>query len=229
MDSTGSFRNPSAEGWAREACFLPLLITKASPGVASMTDPSAPHAVSPLLVNKLYRPHAPATLMSRPRLLDQLTAWQDRRLILVSASAGYGKTALISQWLESADVVHAWLSLDEHDNDLATFLLYLAAAIRTVSHDAIAAIDPLLRAPTLFAPSRLADALLQDLAALPGPLILALDDYHTINAPEIHTSIISSASCCAPGSASATPMQKSRPCTPAPAPGLRRRVSWTKR
>ena len=48
------------------------------------------------------------------------------------------------------------------------------------------AIELLLRAPTLLAPGRLADALLQDLAALPGPLILALDDYHAIKAPEIH-------------------------------------------
>ena len=103
-------------------------------------------------------------------MLDQLTAWLDRRLILVSAPAGYGKTALVSQWLDSVDGAYAWLSLDEQDDDLATFLLYLVAAIRTVYHDAMGAIELLLRAPTLLAPGRLADALLQDLAALPGPL-----------------------------------------------------------
>ena len=84
-----------------------------------------------------YAGHRPSLLLvARPRLLDQLNAWLDRRLILVSAPAGYGKTALVSQWLDSVDGAYAWLSLDEQDNDLATFLLYLAAAMRTVYHDA---------------------------------------------------------------------------------------------
>lgn len=148
------------------------------------------HTALPVLETKIRRPTGSRLLVARPRLLEQLTASSDRRLILVSAPAGYGKTALISQWLESVDHAHAWLSLDTHDNDLATFLLYLAAALRTVSQDALAAIDLLLRAPTLLAPNQLADALLQSMAALPGPLILTLDDYHAVNAPEIHTLMV---------------------------------------
>ena len=115
-----------------------------------------------------------------------MTASLDRRLILISAPAGYGKTALISQWLGSVDQTYAWLSLDEQDDNLATFLLYLVAAIRTAYCEAMAAIELLLKAPTLLAPSRLADTVLQDMASLPGPLILALDDYHAIKTPGIH-------------------------------------------
>jgi LuxR family maltose regulon positive regulatory protein len=144
-------------------------------------------AVEPVLMTKLRRPSSPLLLIDRPRLLDQLTAYVDRRLILVSAPAGYGKTALVSHWLEAAGEAYAWLSLDEQDNDLATFLLYLVTAIRGAYPEAMAAVEQILRAPTLGPPIRLADAVLQGMAGLPGPLVLALDDYHAIKTPEVHT------------------------------------------
>ncbi len=61
----------------------------------------------PVLATKLRRPSTPLLLIARPRLLDQLTTYVDRRLILVSAPAGYGKTALISNWLEAAGSAYA--------------------------------------------------------------------------------------------------------------------------
>src|SRR5512136_1601601 len=134
-----------------------------------MTEPIDLRAAVPVLATKLCRPSPSLLLVTRPRLLDQLTAWLDRRLILVSAPAGYGKTALVSQWLNSVNGAHAWLSLDEQDNNLETFLLYLAAAIRAVNHDAMGTIELLLRAPTLLGPNRMADALAHDMVALPGP------------------------------------------------------------
>ena len=155
--------------------------------MTTLAEVTEVQAAVPVLVTKVRRPSTPLLLIARPRLLDQLTAYVDRRLILVSAPAGYGKTALISHWLEAASGAYAWLSLDEQDNDLATFLLYLVAAIRGAYPEAMAAVEQLLRAPTLPPPIRLADAVLQGMAGLPGPLILALDDYHAIKAPEIHT------------------------------------------
>lgn len=151
-----------------------------------MAEATETQAAVPVLATKLRRPSTPLLLIARPRLLDQLAAYLDRRLILVSAPAGYGKTALISNWLEAAGSAYAWLSLDEQDNDLATFLAYLVAAIRSAYPGTMAAVEQLLRAPTLLPPIRLADAVLQGMAALPGPLILALDDYHVIKAPEVH-------------------------------------------
>jgi LuxR family maltose regulon positive regulatory protein len=152
-----------------------------------MAETTEARAAEPLLMTKLRRPSTPLLLIARPRLLDQLTANADRRLLLVSAPAGYGKTALASHWLEAAGKDYAWLSLDEQDNDLAAFLLYLVAAIRGAYPGAMAAVEQLLRAPTLAPPIRLADAVLQGVAGLPGPLFLALDDYHVIKTPEVHT------------------------------------------
>jgi LuxR family maltose regulon positive regulatory protein len=151
-----------------------------------MIEPIDVHTAVLLLETKLRRPTVSKQHLARLRLLEQLNASADRQLILVSAPAGYGKTALVSRWLDAVDCPCAWFSVDEHDDDLAAFLLYLVAAIRVVYHDAMSAIELLLQAPTLLAPHRLADALLQDLAALPDPFILALDDYHTVNAPAIH-------------------------------------------
>jgi LuxR family maltose regulon positive regulatory protein len=151
-----------------------------------MTEPTDLHVAVPVLETKTRRPSVFSLLVPRPRLLNQLTAWLDRRLILISAPAGYGKTALTSQWLDSVGHAYAWLSLDEQDNRLATFLLYFVAAVRTVYRDAMGATELLTRAPTLLAPNRLADAVLHDMAPLPGPLILVLDDCHTVKAPEVH-------------------------------------------
>ena len=154
--------------------------------MTTVTEATERQAAVPVLATKLRRPSTPLLLIARPRLLEQLAAYVDRRLILVSAPAGYGKTALISNWLEAAGSAYAWLSLDEQDNDPATFLLYLVAAIRSAYPGALATVEHLLRAPTLLPPIRLADTVLQGMAALPGPLILALDDYHVIKAPDVH-------------------------------------------
>ena len=158
--------------------------------MAQTFAPSESHAAVPLLETKLRRPTGTSFQVARPRLFQQLAASADRRLILVSAPAGYGKTALVSGWLAACGTPYAWLSLDEHDDDLESFLVYLVAAVRTAWSHALDDFALLLNMPTLLPPHRLADALLQGLLALPGPLILALDDYHTITAPPIHALMV---------------------------------------
>ncbi len=152
-----------------------------------MTDPSAPQTASLLLATKLHRPRASAPLVPRPRLLEELTAGWSRRLTLVSAPAGYGKTTLVNLWLETVECPSTWLSLDEHDADLDSFTSYLLAALRTAYPQAGQAIASLLQAPELPPPNRVADVLLRDLEQLPGPLVLVLDDYHTVSTPPINT------------------------------------------
>ena len=139
-----------------------------------------------MLATKLHRPRLAAPLVPRPRLLAQLTAGLDQGLLLVSAPAGYGKSTVVNQWLDTVDLPWAWVSLDEHDSDLAGFVGYLLAALRAVYPDAGLAVETLLQAPALPAPSVLADALLSDLAALPGPWLLVLDDYHAIQSLDVH-------------------------------------------
>ncbi len=140
-----------------------------------------------LLLTKLQRPRPAAMEVSRPRLLESLSAGLTCPLVLVSASAGYGKTTAVNQWLSSLDQPIAWISLDERDGDLANFLGYFLAALRTVYPEAGETTRLMVKGPVLPSPSRLADALLHDLSELPGPLVLALDDYHAIHTLDVHT------------------------------------------
>jgi LuxR family maltose regulon positive regulatory protein len=87
---------------------------------------------APLIRTKLQRPRLPRDLVRRSRLLDRLNEESQRKLTLISAMAGTGKTTLLAQWLAECPQPGAWLSLDEHDNDRIVFLRYLCAAIRTV-------------------------------------------------------------------------------------------------
>ena len=110
---------------------------------------------TPLLTIKLYIPPVRPKLVSRPRLIERLNAGLHRKLTLISAPAGFGKTTLLSEWVSDFrlpiadsrlatddDLIEnrksqienrvAWLSLDEGDNDLARFLAYFVAALQTI-------------------------------------------------------------------------------------------------
>ena len=99
-----------------------------------------PDQASPLLSTKLNRPPVPRDWVDRPRLIEQLNrSLQQGPLTLVCASAGFGKTTLVSSWIEGLTAIErgpptpaAWLSLDESDSDLVVFLRYFVAAIRSV-------------------------------------------------------------------------------------------------
>ena len=72
---------------------------------------------TPVLATKFFAPPVRPGLVSRQRLTDQLHAGEQRKLILVSAPAGYGKKTLISSWLHEIKIPSAWISLNEDDND----------------------------------------------------------------------------------------------------------------
>jgi len=139
-----------------------------------------------ILTTKLYRPRISGELVPRPRLVERLEARRDRPLTLVSAPAGYGKTTLISNWLEACDCPTAWLSLDEDDNDLVRFLTYLLAAVETMFPNAVAETRSLLSAagpPPLPVVTR---SLINELDQVECPFILVLDDYHHIDDLTVH-------------------------------------------
>ncbi len=81
-----------------------------------------------LLSTKLSIPPLRSRLIARPRLIEKLNQGFECGFVLVSAPAGYGKTTLLTAWLDQVDFTATWLSLDEGDNDPARFLAYLAAA-----------------------------------------------------------------------------------------------------
>ena len=89
---------------------------------------------TPILATKLYIPPPRPKAVRRPRLIERLNEGvsSGRRLTLVSAPAGFGKTTLVSEWVAGCGCPIAWLSLDEGDNDPTRFLAYLVAALQTI-------------------------------------------------------------------------------------------------
>jgi LuxR family maltose regulon positive regulatory protein len=145
-----------------------------------------------LLKTKFQRPRLRENIVARPRLLEKLQdclkqsgQFEDlgfaRKLILVSAPAGYGKTTAVGQWLEICPYPCAWLSLDEGDSDPNVFLTYLTGAIRTAYPEACAITVSLLKSHQLLPTHYLVNTLINELAELPGKLVLALDDFHLID------------------------------------------------
>jgi len=138
-----------------------------------------------LIRTKLNRPQAVSDLVERPRLVEKLNKGLARKLMLVSAPAGYGKSTVVSAWVETIDFLSAWLSLDEYDDDLTMFGIYVTEAVRTAYPNACQTVTSLLQRQALPLPIRLADAFLFDLEALSGQLALVLDDYHTIQSLDV--------------------------------------------
>ena len=130
-----------------------------------------------LVRTKLHRPQVGPELVRRPRLESRLDQSLNGTLILVSAPAGFGKTTLVSQWLDMRGYPAAWLSLTERDSDLEAFLRYVIAAIRTVDADACPSTWALLDAPQLPPVDYLATHLVRELDEVPEDLLLVLDDY----------------------------------------------------
>jgi LuxR family maltose regulon positive regulatory protein len=141
-----------------------------------------------LLVTKLYIPPARKNLVPRLRLVQMLNeAWQqDRKMTLVSASAGYGKTTLVTEWLRGLQTKSAWLSLDKTDNDPARFLAYLIAALQMVDRSIGENTRAMLQSPQPLPPEVVLTTLVNEIAIVPTSFILVLDDYHVIEALPIH-------------------------------------------
>jgi LuxR family maltose regulon positive regulatory protein len=152
-----------------------------------------PAQASALLFTKLNRPPVTGDRVDRPRLIEQLDrGLQQGPLTLVCAAAGFGKTTLVSSWIEGlaarerAPTLSAWLSLDENDSDLVVFLRYFVAAIRTVCPESCAETLALLGAPHPTAQAPLVVALSNELERLPGRVVLVLDDYYVIRGEAVH-------------------------------------------
>jgi LuxR family maltose regulon positive regulatory protein len=141
----------------------------------------------PLLETKLHVPRWRRSLVRRPRLSARLSSGAESTLTLVSAPAGFGKTTLLAEWLAAAAADGrsvAWLSLDQRDNDPALFWTYLVAALNTgAPAGGTSALSLLPPQPPNEAGLV---ALLNDLDAIPDDVVLVLDDYHVIDARDVH-------------------------------------------
>ena len=133
-------------------------------------------------------------MVSRPRLIEWLNEGLSRKLTLISAPAGFGKTTLVSDWLAGCarlepEVRAAWLSLDEGDNDPARFLAYMIAALRTIKASIGKGIPSALQSPQPPPTEVVLTQLINETTAIPGSIILVLDDYHLLEAQAIHDAL----------------------------------------
>ena len=155
--------------------------------------PSGVAATGPdvLLATKLHLPRPQADLVPRPRLAEALDKGMARALIVVSAPAGFGKTALLADWIREEGKLAAWLSLDPADNDPARFWRHAAAALDRVRPGIGERVGPLLGPPAPREFTGLVAALINELAGQPGndEILLVLDDYHLIGSESVHGSL----------------------------------------
>ena len=134
-----------------------------------------------LIQTKLHQPPLPVDLVPRPRLTEWLDECIMRPLTLVSAPAGYGKSTLAKCWLDAMHLPHAWVSLDEHDDDLVVFLNYFLAAIQSIFPDFGGETLALLKVSPLPPLSAISRCLINELAQINQHFMLVLDDYHQIH------------------------------------------------
>src|SRR5436190_14800648 len=140
---------------------------------------------TPILATKLYLPRLRPNVVFRPRLLERLNEGVHRKLTLISAPAGFGKTTLVSEWVEGIERPIAWLSLDEGDNDPARFLTYLVAALQTIAAHIGEGVLGMLQSSQPPPPEAMLTALLNEITTLPDHFVLVLDDYHVIDAKPV--------------------------------------------
>jgi len=145
----------------------------------------------PILATKLYIPPPRPIIVLRPRLIELLNEGlsASRKLILISAPAGFGKTTLLSEWVASCGRPAAWLSLDEDDKDPTRFLIYLVVALQAVAsgigEDVLAALQSPQQPPT----EAILISLLNEITALPADFILVLDDYHVVDSQPVDSAL----------------------------------------
>ncbi len=155
----------------------------------------------PILGTKLRPPAPRRRLVPRDRLVERLGADAPTmpRLVLVSAPAGFGKTTLLTQWLVAgradADQARqaarrvAWLSLDPADAELRTFLSHLVAALQVASPDVGADALAVMDTDRPFPADEVVASLVNDLDALAGATVIAFDDYHAAESPEVNDAV----------------------------------------
>ena len=141
-----------------------------------------------LIETKLRLPPSGQNQLARSDLLAQLDAVAQRRLAIVSAPTGFGKTTLLAQW---ANQVQArgnsvgWLSADTLDNEIGRFLLYLVAAIRRADPSCCADLPGLMASSPLLPIDTILSNVVNDLNQTAAPLFLVIDDFHCLTSPDI--------------------------------------------
>ncbi len=144
---------------------------------------------APILTTKLFIPPPRANIVLRSRLAERLNEGLHRKLTLVSAPVGFGKTTLVSEWVAGCEYPAAWLSLDQDDNDPARFLIYLIAALKTIEQTIGKGVVSALKSPQPPPLESILTFLLNEISAISNHFVIVLDDYHVIESKPIDHAI----------------------------------------
>ncbi len=138
-----------------------------------------------IINTKLFIPRLRSDLVVRSHLIDLLEAQVNRKLTLISAPAGFGKTTIINKWSVHADRAFAWVSLDEADNDSVRFLSYIIASLQTIIPEIGVGILNSLESAQSPSIITILTRLVNEFALTQNDLVLVLDDYHVLDSSEI--------------------------------------------
>ncbi len=149
---------------------------------------------SQFLNTKIITPELPRNFILRDHLFTRLDEGRSKRLVVVYAPAGYGKSTLINSWLRSAqekdpEFRASWLSLGSHDDDPAVFFSYFIKSLQTIDSSIGAWALSLMTVAEIQA-ENIITSLINDLGTVDHPCAVVLDDYHWISQPAIHKGIV---------------------------------------
>jgi LuxR family maltose regulon positive regulatory protein len=142
-----------------------------------------------ILSTKLYFPSTQPIWVKRNRLIDKLNNCFNARLTVVSAPAGFGKTTLLSEWIEQSEYPVGWVSLDQGDNDPKRFHAYIIAALQQIQPGFGSNTETIIKSPQQVPPENIVTALINEIGESLKKSVLILDDYHLIDSPLIHQSL----------------------------------------
>ncbi len=141
-----------------------------------------------LLASKLRRPDVRPGAVRRLALIERLARGDPRPIVSVVAPPGYGKTTLLSQWAERNGQAFAWVSVDEGDNDPKVLLTYVAEALDAVEPINRRVFDA-LASPVSSVPGSVVPRLGSAFSSMTSPVVLLLDDAHTLHNSECRAAL----------------------------------------
>jgi len=138
-----------------------------------------------MLLTKLHIPPASQNIVHRQELYEKLNIGLTRKLILISAPAGFGKTTIISDWINQYKIPTVWFSLDNGDNDPAVFLSYVISGIRSIHKEFGQSALRLLNSPNSPSVESITSLLINEILSINQNFLLILDDFHLIKNNEV--------------------------------------------
>ena len=133
-----------------------------------------------MLLTKLHIPPAGNNIVHRSELYEKLNTGLSRKLILISAPAGFGKTTLVSDWIDQNKIPAAWFSIDNGDNDPVDFLSYIISGIQSIHKEFGQSALKLLNSPNRPSVESIASLLINEILNINQNFLLVLDDFHLI-------------------------------------------------